>query len=175
MLLYCLIDNVFTNINDNSQSLSGILISNMSDHFPYFYSFKYNNDFKADKARYIYKRNFNDKNFNELYDKLYKIDFSKILNNNFKRIKFNKYKHKNSEWITDGIIRSIKFRDNLYKRVKQSSQNSLEYINLKHNLSVYNKIFKKSIKEAKFKYYNLYFERYQTNSQKTWEMIKNVT
>ena len=29
-----LIDNVFTNINNNSQSLSGILISNMSDHFP---------------------------------------------------------------------------------------------------------------------------------------------
>ena len=46
-----LIDNVFTNINGNSQFLSVILISNMSDHFPYFYSFKYNNDFKADKAR----------------------------------------------------------------------------------------------------------------------------
>ena len=30
-----------------------------------------------------------------------------------KFIKFNKYKHKKSKWITYGILKSIRFRDNL--------------------------------------------------------------
>ena len=30
--------------------------------------------------------------------------------------KFNKYKHKKSKWITYGILKSIRFRDNLYQK-----------------------------------------------------------
>ena len=32
-----------------------------------------------------------------------------------KKVKFNKYKHKRTRWITFGILKSIKFRDNLFK------------------------------------------------------------
>ena len=39
-----------------------------------------------------------------------------------KRVKVNKYKHKLSGWITSGTIKSIEFRDNLYKRFKMSSE-----------------------------------------------------
>ena len=35
-----------------------------------------------------------------------------------KKIRLNKYKHKKTEWITNGILKSIKFKDNLYKRMK---------------------------------------------------------
>ena len=35
---------------------------------------------------------------------------------------FNKHKHKNSNWITKGIINSIKFRDNVYVTVKKTQQ-----------------------------------------------------
>ncbi len=31
-------------------------------------------------------------------------------------MKFNKYKHKKSKWVTFGIIKSIQYRDNLYKK-----------------------------------------------------------
>ena len=32
-----------------------------------------------------------------------------------KTVKFNKYKHNKSKWITHGVIKSIKYRDKLYK------------------------------------------------------------
>ena len=35
-----------------------------------------------------------------------------------KRIKLNKSKHKKSPWITEGVIKSIKFRDNLHMKLK---------------------------------------------------------
>ncbi len=41
-----------------------------------------------------------------------------------KLIKYNKYKHKKSEWITFDIIKSKRFRDNLYKKTK----NDISYI-----------------------------------------------
>ena len=33
-----------------------------------------------------------------------------------KSVKFNKYKHSKSKWITKGIIKSIKYKDNLYQQ-----------------------------------------------------------
>ena len=35
-----------------------------------------------------------------------------------KWVKFNKYKHKKFLWITQGLLKSIKYRDKLYKRLK---------------------------------------------------------
>ena len=35
-----------------------------------------------------------------------------------KYVKFKKYKHKKSQWITNGLIKSIKFPGNLYKQIK---------------------------------------------------------
>ncbi len=35
-----------------------------------------------------------------------------------KLVKYRKYKHKKSKWITQGIIKSIHYRDNLYKNTK---------------------------------------------------------
>ena len=34
-----------------------------------------------------------------------------------KLVKYNKYKHKKSKWITRGLLRSIRFRDNLYDTI----------------------------------------------------------
>ena len=33
-----------------------------------------------------------------------------------KSVKFNKYTHSKSKWITKGILKSIKYKDNLYKK-----------------------------------------------------------
>ena len=38
-------------------------------------------------------------------------------------VKFHKYKHKKNKWITKGILKSIKFRDGLYKKLKISPKN----------------------------------------------------
>ena len=60
-----------------------------------------------------------------------------------KKIKFHKHKHKKSDWITYGIIKSIKYCDSLYKSMKQTSRDSFDFLTIKYNLSVYNKILKR--------------------------------
>ena len=52
-----------------------------------------------------------------------------------KRVKFNKYQHKLSNWITTGILKFIEFRDNLYKRLKLCPIDSPEYETYKHYLN----------------------------------------
>ncbi len=39
-----------------------------------------------------------------------------------KTIKFNKRKHKKSKWITFGIIKSISYGDDMYKKLKMTSR-----------------------------------------------------
>ncbi len=51
-----------------------------------------------------------------------------------KIIKFNKYKYKKSKWITAGIIKSIQYRDNLYKTNKMTDNDSELYATQKINL-----------------------------------------
>ena len=51
-----------------------------------------------------------------------------------KLVKYNKYKHKNIARLTNGMLRSIKFRDKLYKHLKSTNPTSLEYANSQINL-----------------------------------------
>ncbi len=43
-------------------------------------------------------------------------------------IKFNKFKHMKSKWITHGIIKSIQIRDNMYKKYKMTDPNANNYL-----------------------------------------------
>ena len=63
-----------------------------------------------------------------------------------KLVKFNKYKHKKSAWITLGLLKSIRYRDKLYKQLRLSNPNSLHYDTLKLNLKTYNLILKMKLK-----------------------------
>ena len=92
----------------------------------------------------------------------------------FKKKKFNKYKHKLSPWISQGIIRSIKFRDNLYNRLKLLPLESELHHTTKINLTTCNKILQKSIRAAKFSYYNDQFTKYKSDSRKTWSTISSI-
>ena len=59
-----------------------------------------------------------------------------------KKVKYNKHKHKKSRWITTSIIKSIKFRDKLYKKLKTSPINTQAHSMNKVNLDTYNNILK---------------------------------
>ena len=56
--------------------------------------------------------------------------------------KINKHKHKKCKWITLGILRSIKYRDNLYKQLLIISHESQDYLSLKNKLHDYNTLLK---------------------------------
>merc|ERR1711942_86367 len=91
-----------------------------------------------------------------------------------KRVRFNKYKHKDSPWITQGIINSIRFRDNIYKKLKSTPSENPLYETLDQNLHVYNTMLRKNIRKAKLDYYNSLFTKFKDDIKKTWDTIKSV-
>ena len=192
-----LMDNIFTNHAHGLHS-SGILISEISDHFPCFYQVSLSYEHNSLK-KYIFKRNFNQQNIDCMYRDLESRNIIELLipdkqtdpNINYntlenilrnavnkyiplKKVKFNKYKHKRTRWITFGILKSIKFRDNLFKCLKQTLPNTLNYQNIKNNLTTYNRILKKLIRAAKANYYHSKFEQCKSDPKKTWQNINEV-
>ena len=91
-----------------------------------------------------------------------------------KKVRYNKYKHKDSPWITQGILNSIKFRDNLYKELQCTSYENPQHATLKQNLHVYNGILRKNIRNTKLSYYNDLFSKFKDDIKKTWDTIKSV-
>ena len=81
-----------------------------------------------------------------------------------------KHKHKKSAWITIGILKSIKYRDNLLMKLKHTDPNSANYLNLK----TYNNILKNSIRKAKQMYFTILFNKCKNDIKKTWNTIKSV-
>ena len=61
-----------------------------------------------------------------------------------KRFKYNKYRHKKRKWITFGLLKSIEFRDNLYRELKKTAIGRDNYRNKKINLRTYNRIINRS-------------------------------
>ena len=91
-----------------------------------------------------------------------------------KTIKVNKHKHKKSKWITVGIIKSIKFRDRLYVKLKKTATNTLAHDTLSINLKTYNKILKTSIRAAKGNFYHARFALCKHDTKKTWAFINDI-
>ncbi|ELU05252.1 hypothetical protein CAPTEDRAFT_206882 [Capitella teleta] len=91
-----------------------------------------------------------------------------------KTVKFNKHKHKKSEWRTQGLIRSIRYRDKLHLKMKRTHPDSPQRNTLKTNIATYNKILKKTIRQAKALHYNNIFRQAHNNPKDTWKAINNT-
>ena len=91
-----------------------------------------------------------------------------------KFVKFNKHKHKKSNWISTGIIRSIKYRDKLYMRLKRVPVDSEMYTQLKTNLKTYQVILKRLIRNAKKVYFQKKFDKFKSDIKNTWQTIKEI-
>ena len=194
-----LIDQIFCKFSPNTQnSSSGIILSYLSDHLPCFTTLDMFSKIHK-RPKYI-TINRNDKlsqdNFcNSLGNNLLNQDISNnvcqdpnvnsnILGNCLteandlhlkpKTVRFDKYRHKMSPWITRGILHSIKFRDNLYKELKSIDPNSPSYDSAAINLKTYRSILQKTIRTAKTTYYALTFTKFINNSRKTWQTINEV-
>ena len=76
--------------------------------------------------------------------------------------------------MTYGILRSIKYRDEMYITYKKSPQNSAEYHTFKNNLRVFNSILKRVIREPKINYYNEVFEKNKRNIKAIWKTISEI-
>ena len=196
-----LIDNFICKLSNRiSQSTAGILISQISDHLPYFISLdnvnvSSNNSFpkyvqiKRRRAQDI--ANFRDEIANA--NICNKLDLSSVADSNknydilqqtimlainkhfpTKTVKYNKHKQKKSYWITKALINSIKYRDKLYNELKKTNPNTERYRKTKINLRTYNKILKRIIKFAKVNHFHTRFNNCKDNIKHTWSIIKEI-
>ena len=193
-----LIDNAFCKVSCDLSDLSaGILVDKLSDHFAYFLIFNHLEILVTKKKDLVESRSFKQidcerfreelglkglintneipisKSANEIYE-----DFSEkfdiLLNKHFPvtKRKFCKYKDKKNKWITDGILRSLKYRDNLLKRSKKLTGRRKKVLDTQ--LKNYSKILNRCTKNAKKLYYNRIFQTYKNNIRKTWEHINAI-
>ena len=194
-----LIDKFFIELSMGySNTTSGILISNISDHLPYFLSLDYlfikepikkrikvvheSRDSISNFKHALLEptiveklNNLMDTDINTSYNKF--DDILNLLINKHFPIKYkrnNKYKNKKNDWITSGILRSIAFRDKLYQKLKSTKVDNPRFVVLKNNLKTYNRILKQSIRLAKKSFYSKYFNDYKNNIKKTWNMINEI-
>ena len=197
---FSLIDNILTNeIDKNTDSISGLLINDLSDHK---ISFTFLNEksylVKVDKFIDIEKRDERSMNnfINELkslniYDQLDK-ELTDDPNENYqllssrlnaarekhmpgKRVKYKKTLHKKSKWITNGILRSINKKYKLYKTLIQTDlDNTVLYDRLKTEFKDYRASLRKIIRKAKRDYYTHIFNRHKNDIKKTWSLINET-
>ena len=166
-------------------------MSQISDHFPCFSCLNQSiHSSKPPKFKYI--QTCNDEAMNNFIQAVENIDFLGYLDNTenanpnvnyeifktllndtknkhlpFKKVKLHKHKHKICPWMTAGIINSIKFRDKLYKKYKSCKPETANHNSMKINLKTYNKILKKSIRQAKTLYYQNKFSKHHNDIKKT--------
>ena len=92
-----------------------------------------------------------------------------------KLVKFNKYKHKQSRWITRGLLRSIRLKANLYlTNIQLTNPGSREYEILSINLNPLNVILKRRISAAKQQFLASTFDKYKSDIQNTWKTINET-
>ncbi len=92
-----------------------------------------------------------------------------------KSVRFHNYKHKHSAWITQGIIKSIYYRYDPYKKHKMTDPYSFEYdtqkTSLKRTILFF---FFLSIRLSKKSYYEILFKKFQNDIKCTWKTINKI-
>ena len=194
-----LIDNFLCKLTENTlDTTSGVLIQKLSDHQPYFISLNTIHT-KDSPPVYVKITKQNTQAIQQFYNEILTSDKLISLNHDLKEdpnntynilhnviqdaknkhipcklVKFSKYKHKKSKWVTFGIIKSIQYRDNLYKKLRITNPTSVEFANIKINLNTYNKILKNSIRLAKRNYYHTIFAKFKNDIRSTWKTINEI-
>lgn len=194
-----LIDNMLCKLTETTlDTTSGVLINKLSDHQPYF-TILNNITFNDPPPLYVKVITNDRESIEKFHQSLITTDFQTLLStdlnqdpninysilhekiqtakNTFlpeKIVRYDKHKHKKSPWITHSLIKSIKFRDDLYKKHKKTNPNSAEYEIQKTNLKTFNAILKKTIRNTKKAYYKLLFDKYKGDMKGTWKTINDI-
>jgi hypothetical protein len=188
-----LIDNIF--INDMSiESVGGNITTSISDHFPQFCNFDVKAKKQLNKGPKFGRsyKHFNDDEFgNQLkvinWDPLFEgkninEQVSIILGKTnglldemapVRRLTKKEINLRQNPWITRGILKSMRSRDQLYKEFVKERD-----ITKKNNLHTAYKTSRNHIitliRRSRNSFYASYFEEHKTNAKKTWEGIREV-
>ena len=183
-----LIDNIYS--NNIGQSESAILLSGMSDHLPccLFLGKKQ----RSKDTVTITSRKLNDAKINSIRNEISHIDWDITLENLNTDQSYNVFLHQTitaldkyapkqkvtirscnmtrEEWMTNGLIKSSKVCDNLYKQQLGSAKGSL--INVKY--TIYRNKFNSLKRVAKKDYYLRKILNFKNDSKKLWQLLNSV-
>ena len=187
------IDNILTNIMFDSSLKVGIVKTDISDHFPIYFSINteqsiaQNSTVKIKKRVYdknntkIFKEELNSLNWQSVIresergntDSAYK-DFLKLFlglyDKNFPLQEFElKQKTINSPWITSGIKKSSKQKQKLYVKYLKNRNDSNLYI-----YKNYKNLFEKVKKQSKKQHYSKLLIKNQGDMKATWRIMKEI-
>ena len=133
-----LIDNIFTNNFQNFRdSFQGILVTDISDHYPVFYINRVNK--LSEVEMFVENRIYNDKNKQAFFSELQNIDWSELCNSSETQSSFDllhnqlsalhnkhfpkvrkKIRYNNKKpWLSEGLRNSIKHKNKYYYKYQK--------------------------------------------------------
>ena len=187
-----LIDHVYTNVH-NYAIHSGVIETDVSDHFPIFVIFKGQNGsekssfvrkvtrsyrkynvclFQEDLSKLNWQHIYRYENVNVAYENFYDM-FVNACDKHAPNVTFSSSKKRSTPkkpWISSGIVKSIRKKHSLYKKYRSSNFNE-EYGN---EYKKYRNMLVTIIKNAKRMYYSESFSENRNNMRKTWGIIKEL-
>ena len=91
----------------------------------------------------------------------------------FKKLSKKEMEFKQNPWLTAGIFKSMKTRDNLYKKFL-IAKDPLRKQNLLRDFKIKRNLITSLIRSSKSQYYKKFFNEHCNNAKKTWEGIRNI-
>ena len=183
-----LIDNIFCNVNPLPES--GIVLSDLSDHYPIFSLFSRNPittennlqesfrritpnnlaNLKSDLSTVDWTEVYNAENTNLSFNKFMQI-ITRYLDKNIPLVKkkFNYKKVPRLPWISKSLLRSINHKNNLYykDKINRTEESHQTY-------TLYKNILTKTLRAAKSKYFQNQILLFKYDIKNTWKTINSV-
>ena len=183
-----LIDHIYTN-KQNIDAISGIVITDISDHFGIFSSIKYSkiNQNNTNKIKTV--RSLSQININKFNNLLQQSDFTPVMESQcastaydgfldiyltayeqafpLKQITLTRKYLKRSPWITKGLVKSSITKSRLLKQKLKHPTNA--------NLEQYSKfcnIYNTLMRKVKYSYYETEFQLAKNNIKRSWTLLK---
>jgi hypothetical protein len=184
-----LIDNIWTNTT-NTKLTAGVIVNDISDHFPVFLSENLQTNNKPKTQSAVYKRQLNIHNTDALRMELTKLKWESVLNaddvnesfNNFydtfllkldeycplKKQKSHLHKNKRTKWISNKLKNLCRKKNQLYKEFinQPNDTNRQRYVK-------YRNMAKHLLRKTESEYYTNKFANSNCINQ-TWQVIKSI-
>ena len=186
-----LIDNIFT--NNLANQTSGILMSDISDHLPIFVSTDVNVYDKNASSVNIEIRDMSKHNVNVLKDKLSKVDWDEVCENDNANVQYNKFMDKFQElfeecipkkvfkkrhgknktpkapWITFALLKCIQRKNRLYKKSIQKPTETNVY-----KYKMYRNRLNSLLRRAKQNHFSSQLDKERYNMRNTWKILNSI-
>ena len=186
-----LIDNIFVN-NSFSDITSGIIVSDVSDHFPIYALMSQFNIRKKNCSHNTGFRNMSNTNLNKLRERLKSTNWSAIYNQRDVQSSFENFlylltscynstiplqqctrssrkKVPKQPWVNKSLLRSINRKNRLFHKYKKAPniQNKTRYVR-------YRNVLTSSLRLAKKMYFSRQFHKHKNDIKSTWKVINEA-